>query len=235
MTSLFPDLKEGAAEKLSFPAGEHIGEPLLVESGSRSVRISLSEGARLHLCTFVLSGEGSAQLSLEVELAGPRASFELDGLFVASGRGSASIDVNVRHLHPDTVSRQLVKGIATDEATGTFSGMVYVAPGAQRTDAVQQNRNLQLTDAAHIFTRPGLEIYADDVKCSHGATVGQLDAEALYYMRQRGISEEAARRMQLQGFAAEIIDRCPTEASVAGLAGAAESVRKTVSDRVLAL
>jgi hypothetical protein len=158
---------------------------------------------------------GPARLSLEVDLAGEGAEFHLHALYVASGAGEsagrADIDVRVNHLVPGCVSRQLIKGVAAGTATGSFAGMVHVAPGALHTDAVQRNQNLQLSDTAHIFTRPQLEIYADDVQCSHCATIGRLDEEAVYYMRQRGVSEAEARRMQLQGFAGEIINHCPSE------------------------
>lgn len=120
------------------------------------------------------------------------------------------ISVRVNHLAPDCRSRQSIKGIAAGSATGSFTGMIYVAREAQRTDAALHNRNLQLSDTARVKTRPQLEIYADDVKCGHGATVGQLDEEAIYYMRQRGVGEREARRMQLQGFVDDIINRCPT-------------------------
>lgn len=231
MTGLFLDRKKG---EIVVPRGESQDVPLLcVEDGDYVCRATVPEGGRLSVSAFVLAGVadsagsadvGRVNLSLEIDLVGAGAEFRLDGLFIASGGGFASIDVKVNHLSPDATSRQLIKGIATDTATGSFSGMVYVARDAQRTDAIQQNRNLQLTDTAHIFTHPGLEIYADDVKCAHGATVGQLDEEAVYYMRQRGISEAEARRMQLQGFAAEIIDRCPSE-----------TIRKVVFERVFAL
>lgn len=96
-------------------------------------------------------------------------------------------------------------------AMGSFTGMIYVAPDAQRTDAALHNRNLQLSDNVKVYTRPQLEIYADDVKCGHGASVGQLDEEAIYYMRQRGVGEAQARRMQMQGFADDIINHCQSE------------------------
>ncbi|MDE5636855.1 MAG: SufD family Fe-S cluster assembly protein, partial [Alistipes sp.] len=94
---------------------------------------------------------------------------------------------------------------------GRFEGMVYVAPDAQRTDARQTSRNLTLGDEARITTLPQLEIYADDVKCSHGATVGQMDSDAVLYMRQRGLSEDAARRLQIEGFVADVVMRCAVE------------------------
>jgi Fe-S cluster assembly protein SufD len=197
----------------------HQAEPLLVESGVFEAHIVLEAGAELHLTAFVLATEGvaegtvesTAKLSLTVDIEGEGAEFNLHALYIAAGSLHADIEIRVNHLASNCKSHQLIKGIATDEATGSFSGMVHVASGAQRTDASQRNQNLQLTDTAHVFTRPGLEIYADDVKCAHGATVGRLDEEAIYYMRQRGVSEAEARRMQMQGFAGEIINHCPSE------------------------
>ena len=115
------------------------------------------------------------------------------------------VGVKVNHNVADCNSFSLVKGIAGAEAVGEFEGMVYVAPDAQRTDAVQTSRNIVIGDTARIQTKPQLEIYADDVKCSHGATVGQLDGEAVMYMRQRGLSEQQARRLQIEGFVNDIV------------------------------
>ncbi len=165
------------------------------------------------MVAFVFGGT----LSVEVSLAAPRAEFELDGLFI----GDASVSVVVRHQAPDCRSRQLVKGIVDGDAKGEFVGRIYVAPDAQRTDAEQQSRNIQLSDTATVVARPELEIYADDVKCSHGASVGQLDDEAIYYMRQRGIDEGDARRMQLEGFAFDIASRVGSE-----------SMRDSIADKI---
>ena len=115
--------------------------------------------------------------------------------------------LDVQHLSCDCRSSELIKGMAIRKAVGSFAGRIYVAPDAQRTDAALLNRNIVLSDAARIYTKPTLEIYADDVKCGHGATVGKLDPEAIYYMQQRGLSEQAARRLQLVGFAAEVVER----------------------------
>lgn len=200
-------------------------EPLVVEVDGVSRHFVLEAGARLHLTAFVLAVEEAAGVSLTVDLAGEGAELHLHGLYITSGvgerAGRAGIDVRVNHLVPDCVSRQLVKGIAAGGAMGSFSGMVHVAAGAQHTDAVQRNQNLQLSDTAHVFTSPQLEIYADDVKCSHGATIGRLDEEAIYYMRQRGVSEDEARRMQMEGFAGEIINHCSSE-----------SLRKSLAARI---
>ena len=122
------------------------------------------------------------------------------------------VRTNVRHNVADCKSNQVVKGIAKDNGVGTFDGLVYVAPDAQRTEAYQQSRNVLLSPTARIQTLPQLEIYADDVKCSHGATVGQMNEEQIYYMRQRGLSEEDARKLQLGCFIRQVLDRVDDEA-----------------------
>ena len=115
------------------------------------------------------------------------------------------------HNVPDRRSDSAVKGVAGGTAVGSFAGWSMWLPGAQRTDARQQNRNILLSREARITTQPQLEIYADDVKCSHGATVGQMDAEAILYMRQRGLSEADARRLQIEGFVGDVVRRCGIE------------------------
>jgi len=159
---------------------------------------------------FVLCDFGCAlsRYNLRTELNGERAEAVLGGLYMIGGDEHADIAVNLRHNAPACRSDQTVKGIAADRAVGVFSGLVYVAPHAQKTDAAQLNRNILASEKARIYTEPQLEIYADDVKCSHGASVGQLDEQAVYYMRQRGISLAQARRLQLSGFVGDITDRC---------------------------
>lgn len=176
---------------------------------------------------FTSLGQGDARFALHTDLAGAHAEADLWGLYLASDSQTADVELRMNHLAPDCRSSQLVKGIAAGEATGVFTGMVYVAQDAQRTDAGQQNRNLQLDDTAHIYTRPQLEIYADDVKCGHGATVGRLNEEEIYYMRQRGIAERTARRMQMEGFINDIIDRSrPESLRQYAAAVAAERINK---------
>ena len=130
---------------------------------------------------------------------------------MASDSEHCTIDLTTNHLVSDCKSDSLVKGVASGRSTGEFRGLVYVAPDAQRTDAQQQSRNIEIGDA-HIVTMPQLEIYADDVRCSHGATVGQLDDDAVLYMRQRGLSEKDARRLQTEGFVNDVASRCDVEA-----------------------
>ena len=149
---------------------------------------------------------GASRTNIVTRMTGAHAEAVCDGVFVAS-EGIRDIMLDVQHLSSDCRSSELIKGMAIQRAVGSFAGRIYVATDAQRTDAALLNRNIVLSDAARIYTKPTLEIYADDVKCGHGATVGKLDPEAVYYMRQRGLSEQAARRLQLVGFAAEVVER----------------------------
>ena len=131
------------------------------------------------------------------------ASFKHNGCFILVGEEQGSVTVDVNHMAADCTSHTSVKGVAADKAHGSFSGLVYVAPGAQHTDSVQSSRNVTIGEA-RIETLPQLEIYADDVKCSHGATVGQMDSEAILYMRQRGLSTAQAKRLQIEGFVQDV-------------------------------
>ena len=113
----------------------------------------------------------------------------------------------IDHLAPEGVSREYFRGVLDGTSRGVFNGKVIVHPGAVRTDAHQSNRNLLLSRLAEVDTKPQLEIFADDVKCTHGATVGQLDDDALFYLRSRGIDADLARSMLIYGFANEIIEK----------------------------
>jgi Fe-S cluster assembly protein SufD len=120
--------------------------------------------------------------------------------------------MRVEHAKPHGDSRQFYKGILDDKASGVFSGRIIVHPGAQKTDAKQTNKNLLLSDESHVDTQPQLEIYADDVKCTHGATIGQMDEQAVFYFRARGIGEDTARSMLIHSFAGESLTRMKNEA-----------------------
>lgn len=147
-----------------------------------------------------------------VNLNKPYAEAELNGLYLVDKQQSCDNHIFINHAASDCVSRQMYKGIMDDEASANFHGHILVAPDSQRTAAFQTNRNLLLTDKAHVTTKPFLEIYADDVQCSHGATVGQLDEEALYYLRTRGIGEAAANRLLMFAFANDIVQNVEIEA-----------------------
>lgn len=134
------------------------------------------------------------------------------GLYLADKFQHVDNYINVDHAYPHCTSNQLFKGVLDDMATGAFNGRIYVHKNAQGTMAYQKNNNILLTDDARMDTKPQLEIYADDVKCSHGATVGQLDDDALFYLQSRGINKREARLMLMFGFAHEVIQNIKVEA-----------------------
>ncbi len=173
------------------------------------VEVAQAETSRLKLTTVEV---GSANAAYTICLNGAHAESEVNGVLAVGGTEHAVMRIRTNHHVADCRSSSQVRGLAGGNGVGEFHGMVYVAPDAQRTDAYQQNRNMLLSDTARIDTLPQLEIYADDVKCSHGATVGQMDQEAIYYMRQRGIDEQQARRMQLAGFVGDLVMQCGCEA-----------------------
>ena len=157
------------------------------------------------VCDVISVVTSGAIADYTVDLNGKQASNALRSVFLSRGEERCKVGVRVNHFYSDCVSNSLVKGVAGEKSTGEFKGMVYVAQDAQRTDARQNSRNIELGREAKIITKPQLEIYADDVKCSHGATVGQLDGEAVLYMRQRGLSEAQARRLQIEGFVKDVV------------------------------
>ena len=150
--------------------------------------------------------------TFHVNLNEPMAETKLYGLYLVDKEQVCDNHIFINHAAPDCKSYQLYKGIMDDEASANFHGHILVAPDSQRTAAFQTNKNLLLTDKAHVTTKPFLEIYADDVQCSHGATVGQLDEEALYYLRTRGIGEAAANRLLMFAFANDIVQNVAIEA-----------------------
>lgn len=148
---------------------------------------------------------------IHVNLTEPFADAKLYGLYLVDRKQFVDNQVYVNHAVPDCTSYQLYKGIADDESRANFNGHIVVRPQAQRTSAYQTNKNIALTDEAKITTKPFLEIYADDVKCSHGATIGQLDEEALFYLKSRGICERNARALLMYAFANEIVNHVEVE------------------------
>lgn len=162
--------------------------------------IQLEEGAILKLNMVTLHG-GEISNTIELSLNGNRAEALLNGLYLADGEQKISTLVNVSHNVPECYSSQLFKGVLEGNSVTKFNGLIYVAQDAQKTEAYQANNNLVASDTAKVFTQPHLEIYADDVKCSHGATIGSLKDDELFYMRSRGIAVEEAKLLQKQAFA----------------------------------
>jgi len=171
-----------------------------------STFIQQEAGTRINTFAITLNG-GLIRNYASVKLNGRGADAHVNGLYLVDKKQHVDNRVFVEHAVPDCTSNELFKGILDDEATAVFNGHVLVQRDAQHTNAYQQNRNILLTDKARVNTRPFLEIYADDVKCSHGATVGQLDSEALFYLRSRGICLASSRLMLMYAFAAEVINK----------------------------
>lgn len=167
-------------------------------------------GSELRSHVFNLGGR-YGRIDYGVRLAGEGAWVELTGLYFGTGNQVLDQQVTVVHAAPDCTSRQSFRGILDDESTGVFNGGIDVRPGAAGTDAEQSNDNLLLSDRAEANTQPRLEILADQVACQHGATVGQLDSDALYYLRTRGIPEAEARRLLIGGFADQAVDTIDNE------------------------
>ncbi len=173
-----------------------------------SCAVSLAHESRYHSVSVAL-GAKISRLGLDVLQTAEATECTLDGLALIGGRQLADTHTFVDHAKPHGVSRQLHKCIVDGAAHAVFNGRVMVRQGAQKTDSTQSSRNLLLTAKAVIDTLPQLEIFADDVKCTHGATVGQLDGEEVFYLRSRGLAEAAARNLLTYAFGAEVIDRIP--------------------------
>jgi Fe-S cluster assembly protein SufD len=167
--------------------------------------------------TTITLGAKLSRHDIHVKLDHEGASCHVDGLYVVGGRQHTDTHSMIDHLKPHCTSRQLYKGILDGNSRAVFNGKVFVHPGAQQTDAQQTNRNLLLSNNARVDTKPQLEIFADDVKCAHGATVGQLEEEELFYLVSRGLHPELAQNLLTFGFAEEVIDRIEIESIKAQL------------------
>ena len=190
------------------------------------VTLQLENDAALHVHAIqVLQGRDSNYANHKVTLGGRLTRNDVDGVLDAENicctlnglyhtQGSQHVDNHTRleHRQPHCESHELYKGILDDKSSGVFSGKIHVYEDAQKTDAKQSNANLLLTDTAVVDTMPQLEIYADDVRCTHGAVIGQLDANALFYLRSRGIPEDLSRDMLIRAFASDVAHRIPVEA-----------------------
>jgi Fe-S cluster assembly protein SufD len=184
---------------------------VLVEEAPQAIHLAqldatLGQGARFDAFALVLGGN-RVRHEANVRLEGDGAHCRLDGAFLVAGSDEANIVTVVDHAAPGGETRELFKGVATGRAHGAFQGRITVRRGAQKVDAQQQSRNLIVGRRAVIDSKPELEILADDVKCSHGAAVGDLDEDAIFYLAARGIAPEAARRMLIEGFLREAVER----------------------------
>ena len=156
-------------------------------------------------------GARLSRTHIRAKLAGEGLECVLNGLYLTRNEQLADHHMVVEHSEPHCASHEYFNGILDDKSKGVFHGRIYVHQSAQKTDAKQTNKNLLLSDDATVDTKPQLEIYADDVKCTHGATVGQLNTEAIFYLRSRGLGVDTARQMLIHAFAGEIIERVGCE------------------------
>ena len=164
--------------------------------------------SQVNTYTFNLQGK-LLRMNLHLIIDGEGIESHMYGLYLLRGNTLADNHTVVDHKKPNSLTNELYKGIMDESSRGVFNGKIYVRPQAQKTNAFQANRNILLSDKANVNTKPQLEIWADDVKCSHGCTTGQLDEEALFYLRARGIDKNTARAMMLYAFAGEITEKIP--------------------------
>jgi Fe-S cluster assembly protein SufD len=197
--------------EISVGPGAALTHYRLQQEGDDAFHVATVEAvqhASSRFVSHVVSLGGSlVRADVNTTLAGEGAQCRFDGLYVAGGRQQVDHHTCIDHQQGGCTSRELYKGVLQGHATGVFNGKVFVRPNAQKSDAGQVNKNLLLSDAATINTKPQLEIFADDVKCNHGATIGRLDLEALFYLRARGIEEHTARALLVHGFMNELITR----------------------------
>ncbi|MCB0431177.1 MAG: Fe-S cluster assembly protein SufD [Flavobacteriales bacterium] len=172
--------------------------------------LSQARDSRGGVHTFTLAGQ-LVRNNVYVQLNGRNIESHLNGLYLTQDGMHVDNHTVVDHRQPDCMSDELYKGVLDGKSTGVFNGKVFVRPHAQKTNAFQSNRNILLSDQATVNSKPELEIYADDVKCSHGSTTGRLDEEAIFYLRSRGIGADRAMRLMLQAFGEEVLERIPFE------------------------
>lgn len=172
--------------------------------------VKQAQHSRFSIFTLTFNGD-IVRNDLTISLEGKETETHLMGAYLLSGQQHVDNFTQILHKKPNSYSNELYKGIIADQATAAFSGKIHVFQEAQKTNAFQSNRNILLSDTANIYTKPQLEIYADDVKCSHGATTGKLEEDAMFYLRARGIKEYDARLMLIHAFAGEVIENISLE------------------------
>ena len=204
-----------AVTELVVGDGSVVGHYLIQRESRQAFHVSTLRGQQGRSSSLtshtVLMGGALTRRNIHPVLAGEGAECLINGLFMANGRQHMDNYMKVEHASPHCASRQVYKGILDGQSHGVFHGRIIVHKDAQKTDAKQTNMNLLLSEDAQIDTKPQLEIYADDVKCTHGATVGQIDDEAIFYLRSRGIPEASARALLLHAFAGDMLQRMKIE------------------------
>jgi len=203
-------LIEVSLEKDSELRHQRVQEESRAAQHISDMHVQQKEGSSYFLAQASL-GAAWSRSDIRLEFAGEHAHAEVDGLLLANDKQLTDMHLEVRHDVANCTSREVVKGILDGKGRVVFDGHIHVARDAQKTDAMLSNDNLLLSRAAEVDTKPQLEIYADDVKCSHGTTVGELDQDMLFYLRSRGIAEAQAQQMLCQGFAQQALDAISNE------------------------
>ncbi len=180
--------------------------------------VQVAQAKDSHFVSFSFASGGLlSRTNVYTHLNGAGCGSTLNGLYLADGGQKVDHQTRIEHIAPNCYSRELYKGVLDDEGHGVFNGKVYVHPEAQKTDGKQENHTLLLSDGAHIDTKPQLEIFADDVKCTHGATVGRIDEMSRFYMRSRGIGDALTQQLLVYAFAADVLEKIDIDAVREGL------------------
>lgn len=205
-------------------AGQSLRRTIVLGSGEKVPEgFVVRENATLDLVIVVLPGV-SESIPVTVDIVGEGANVFLSGIYLCGGSDKVRFDIVMNHRVARCESRQFFNGIAAGESDCGFFGKIVVAPDAQMTEAYQENHNVLLSEGAKVNAKPRLEIYADDVKCSHGATVGKLDEEERFYMRSRGVSEAEAKVLQMISFLSPALARSEDEGLVEKVEAAIRSL-----------
>lgn len=216
--------------ELYVKANETVRKVYVLPDASLPESIVVERDAKVEVVVLAMPGV-SCDLKMDVRLSGEGAEANIFGAYVCGAQEKVRIAVDMHHDLPHCNSRQLFKGIAGGTSRVDFYGKIIVAQDAQRTEAYQENHNILLSDGAKVDTKPQLEIYADDVKCSHGATIGRLNEEEQFYMRSRGITLEDAKVLQMISFIAPVLENISDESYRESLASQfEESIRTIVHD-----
>jgi Fe-S cluster assembly protein SufD len=173
--------------------------------------VNQAKDSNFTINTITLDG-GLVRNNLNIDVNGQNCETHLSGAYILKGKQHVDNHTTVDHKVAHCESKELYKGVIDENATAVFNGKVFVRKDAQKINAFQSNGNVLLSDTATVNSKPELEIYADDVKCSHGSTTGQLDEEAVFYLRARGISEKSARALMVSAFIGDVIDKIEIEA-----------------------
>lgn len=196
-------------------AGAHIDHYKIQQEGKLAFHLGslqVRQGRDCHFSSHAITLGGKlSRNDVTTVLSDQGCDTTLNGLYLVGGQQHADSQTSIDHACPHGTSRELYKGILSDQATGVFNGRIIVRPDAQKTSARQSNKNLLLSDEAQVNTKPVLEIYANDVKCNHGATIGRLDEQQLFYLRSRGLGEPEAKGLLTYAFASDVVDSIKVE------------------------